>query len=48
MGLNDQRTLGLPEGGASPVKIQIFAEQVPKGLRAEAWALLGSGNPRWK
>jgi len=30
-----------------PVRVQIFTEMLPKGLRAEAWVWLGEGLPRW-
>lgn len=34
--------------GARAVRVQIFTEMLPKGLRAEAWAWLGSKAPQWE
>lgn len=34
--------------GSRAVRVQIFTEVVPKGLRAEAWAWLGSRSPQWE
>jgi len=42
------RTQDLSSVGARAVKVQIFTELVPKGLRAEAWAWLGAGVPVWE
>lgn len=42
------RDLRLSSGGAQSVRVQIFTELLPKGLRAEAWAWLGAGAPRWQ
>lgn len=41
-------SLRLEEGGSHPVRLQIFTENLPTGLRTEAWAWLGAGRPRWK
>lgn len=38
----------LSSHGARAVKVQIFTEVLPKGLRAEAWAWLGAGAPKWE
>lgn len=37
----------LTAGEARPVRVQIFTEALPQGLRAEAWVWLGEGRPRW-
>ncbi len=42
------RTQDLSSAGARAVKVQIFTELVPKGLRAEAWAWLAKGTPEWQ
>tara|TARA_B100000378_G_scaffold267245_1_gene253325 strand:+ start:510 stop:1388 length:879 start_codon:yes stop_codon:yes gene_type:complete len=42
------RDLRLSSSGARSVRVQIFTELLPKGLRAEAWAWLGAGAPRWQ
>ncbi|TCK65741.1 HIRAN domain-containing protein [Curtobacterium sp. PhB136] len=34
--------------GSRPVRVQIFTELLPKGLRAEAWAWLGGRAPQWE
>jgi len=34
--------------GSRAVRVQIFTEMVPKGLRAEAWGWLGSRPPQWE
>lgn len=34
--------------GSRAARVQIFTEILPKGLRAEAWAWLGDGRPRWE
>jgi hypothetical protein len=34
--------------GASAIRVQVFTEVLPKGLRAEAWAWLGSARPQWE
>lgn len=41
------RELELPRRTSRRVKVQIFTEVVAKGLRAEAWAWLGEGSPKW-
>ncbi len=38
----------LSAGGARAVAVQIFAELLPKGLRAEAWAWLPDTAPEWE
>ncbi|MFB9309792.1 hypothetical protein BJY17_000751 [Agromyces hippuratus] len=38
----------LSASGGRAVKVQIFTEVLPKGLRAEAWAWLGKGAPKWQ
>lgn len=38
----------LSSEGALAVKVQVFTELLPKGLRAEAWAWLAEGAPRWE
>jgi hypothetical protein len=42
------QTIDLPNGGARTVRVQIFTELLPKGLRAEAWTWLGRGAPKWQ
>lgn len=42
------RDLRLSSSGARSVRVQIFTELLPMGLRAEAWAWLGAGAPRWR
>lgn len=42
------QTQDLSSAGARAVKVQIFTELVPKGLRAEAWAWLAKGTPEWQ
>lgn len=34
--------------GARAVRVQIFTEMLPKGLRAEAWGWLGNRAPQWE
>jgi tetratricopeptide (TPR) repeat protein len=34
--------------GSRAVRVQIFTEMLPKGLRAEAWAWLGNRPPKWE
>jgi tetratricopeptide (TPR) repeat protein len=34
--------------GARAVRVQIFTEMLPKGLRAEAWGWLGNKTPQWE
>lgn len=34
--------------GARPARVQVFTEMLPKGLRAEAWAWIGSRPPKWE
>jgi len=41
-------SVNLPAGASHAVRVQIFTEVLPKGLRAEAWAWLGGGRPRWE
>ena len=41
------RHVDLSVGAARQVRVQIFTELLPKGLRAEAWAWLASGDPNW-
>ena len=36
------------EIGARAVRVQLFTKMLPKGLRAEAWAWLGSKAPQWE
>jgi hypothetical protein len=38
----------LPTIGSLAVRVQIFTEMRPKGLRAEAWAWLGNKPPQWE
>ncbi|MBF4632709.1 hypothetical protein ITJ42_15930 [Clavibacter michiganensis subsp. phaseoli] len=38
----------MPAGASHAVRVQVFTEVLPKGLRAEAWAWLGGGNPTWE
>jgi hypothetical protein len=38
----------LPTIGSRAVRVQIFTEMRPKGLRAEAWAWLGNKPPQWE
>lgn len=33
--------------GSQPLRVQIFTEMLPKGLRAEAWGWLGNTPPQW-
>ena len=35
-------------GEAQPVKVQLFSELTPKGLRVEGWAWLGGELPQWQ
>lgn len=37
----------LTPGEGRPVRVQVFTERLPEGLRAEAWAWLGDEPPRW-
>lgn len=37
----------IPIDGSQTIRVQIFTELVPKGLRAEAWAWLGPEQPKW-
>lgn len=39
---------GVSAIGSRAVRVQIFTEMLPKGLRAEAWAWLGSRAPQWE
>ena len=38
----------ISEVGALAVRVQIFTEMLPKGLRAEAWGWLGNKAPQWE
>jgi len=38
----------LSSGGSPAVRVQIFTEVLPKGLRAEAWSWVGSRRPQWE
>lgn len=38
----------LSKTGSRAVRVQVFTEMVPKGLRAEAWAWLGNRPPQWE
>ncbi|MDL9980078.1 HIRAN domain-containing protein [Microbacterium sp. ASV49] len=42
------RVIDLSTSGARSVRVQIFTQLLPKGLRAEAWAWLGDGAPEWQ
>lgn len=42
------KELDLSEAGARPVRVQIFTQLLQRGLRAEAWAWLGKGAPKWQ
>ena len=35
-------------GSSRAVRVQIFTDALPKGLRAEAWAWVGSRRPQWE
>ncbi|ANG84647.1 HIRAN domain-containing protein [Microbacterium aurantiacum] len=39
--------IDLSPAGARPVAVQIFTQLLEKGVRAEAWAWIGEGDPRW-
>lgn len=41
------RATELSNTGAKRIRVQIFTEIMPKGLRAEAWAWLADGTPVW-
>ena len=40
--------LPVAPGEAQPVKVQLFSEVTPKGLRVEGWAWLGGELPQWQ
>ena len=40
--------LAVAPGEAQPVKVQLFSEATPRGLRVEGWAWLGDQPPRWQ
>lgn len=40
--------LDLSISDARAAQVQIFTELLPEGLRAEAWAWLGTGNSQWQ
>lgn len=40
--------LPIGPGEAQPVKVQLFSEVTPKGLRVEGWAWLGGEAPQWQ
>ena len=40
--------LPIESGEAQPVKVQLFSEVTPKGLRVEGWAWLGSEPAQWQ
>lgn len=42
------RSVQLPAGGARPVNVQLFAEQLTTGLRVEGWVWLAGGKPQWR
>ncbi len=42
------RHVDLSVGAAREVRVQIFTELLPKGLRAEVWAWLAIGDPNWQ
>ena len=42
------RAQGLTVKGSRPIQVQVFYEFLPKGMRAEAWAWLGTGLPQWE
>lgn len=42
------REVELSDEGSSLVRVQIFTELLPKGLRAEAWAWLADSAPQWQ
>lgn len=42
------KEVDLTASGARPVRVQIFTQLLEKGLRVEAWAWLGAGQPKWQ